>query len=294
MPTTIGTSIGHHVKIFGRWVCDRYAGPLQPILEQDVPAYIAQKFTNALYQRRPPSELLPIEFFVQSDSYLGKPLLTFHIGAGGPVLFDLAWIENNEAVNLVERQAAYAAVTKAMMRAFHAMDYDSMIEHLSMYLWDGETDDDAAFESIIYNYGEEPEDPILPSHVAAKIPDFMKPVRKKTRLTPQLAKLIADLEAATDAIKPSDGENGTISLSDYLYNTEEFMDCATEPPLCLLPLEIFQQELDQVYQHAMENGVMSVITAFPASTSDEIDRAVAAFHLYQKVIEAAEAILTLY
>ncbi|PZR01904.1 MAG: hypothetical protein DI536_37415 [Archangium gephyra] len=81
------------------------------------------------------------------------------------------------------------------------------------------------------------------------------------------------------------------TICDY---DSAYEDCATLPPLTLVPFEHFARELDDVARPGMELGFLDMAGICPLTDPDSIDRWFASLRFGVDLLLAAQALIQLY
>ncbi|MDE2596303.1 MAG: hypothetical protein KGL44_05415 [Sphingomonadales bacterium] len=217
---------------------------------------------------------------------------------------DLGWIEKTNvlmhtlrgSVAPVEwRARAYKALCDTLSIALPVFGYGEMIEELAQYYWDGDTDDERARRNMVEGYGYDSDDLILPSHVAAKRPDFMLAENAgplKNMPKPLRARL-KRLHTAHDALKAF-GHEANAWYFDFHETCEyapDYEECATLPPMTLVPNDQFGAELDEVGWRGMETRFLDIAGMCPLTNASAISHWFASLHLGAELLAAAQDLI---
>ncbi|MGF7152117.1 hypothetical protein FHS96_005786 [Sphingomonas zeicaulis] len=179
--------------------------------------------------------------------------------------------------------------------------YDDLFEEISIYYWEGETDDEAARQTLIDMHGADPadaDDMVVPSTMNARRPDWMLATKaaRPSRMPTELREAIAALRGAHKQVKRFLDEQSAwhfdhATICDY---DPSYEDCSTLPPLTLVPFEHFARELDDVGRIGMETRFLDVAGLCPLTEPDSIDRWFASLRIGVDLLLAAQALIQLY
>lgn len=273
IPTSFDQPLARHHKLIGQWVSTR---------EQTARRYtraqarrrIERIFERAVLDILRPLELAELRVVVLNSEDMDAPAIAIVCDSMGQL--DLGWIETSEAP-IGWRAAAYAALAQTLSAALPVFAYDDLFEEISMYYWDGETDDEGARNSLVAYHGADPEDledTILPSDMNGRRPEWMVAENAGSlRSLPRgLQKALRDLRTAHKALRRTSDEHNAWhfdgpTIHEYLPNFEE---CSSLPPLTLVPVEQFAREVDDVARHGMEYGFMDIAGLCPLPSADRV------------------------
>ncbi|PZR43821.1 MAG: hypothetical protein DI537_61795 [Stutzerimonas stutzeri] len=213
---------------------------------------------------------------------------------------NLGWIEHSDAPT-GWRAAAYKALGATLGSVLPIFGYDDLFEEISIYYWEGETDDEAARQTLIDMHGADPDDTdelVVPSTMNARRPDWMiaEKAARPSRMPAELREAIAALRTAHKQVKRSLDEQGAwhfdhASICEY---DPFYEDCSTLPPLTLVPSEHFARELDDVGRIGMETRFLDLAGLCPLTDPDSIDRWFASLRIGVDLLLAAQALIQLY
>ncbi len=247
--------------MIGRWVISRECSA-QTYTRAQARRHIERIFNTAVLETLGSIELADFRVAVLQSEDGGPPAIAVICDSLGQI--DLGWIETSDAP-IPWRAAAYEALGQTLRCALPIFGYDDLFEDISMYYWEGETDDESARRCQIEYQGVDPDDldeSMLPSAMNARRPEWMiaanaaPSAQLPTGLRQKLRKL-RDAHKALKFIRPErnawhfDGE----LAYEYIPGIEE---CSTLPALTLVPFEQFARELDDVGRQGMELGFMDV------------------------------------
>ena len=211
---------------------------------------------------------------------------------------DLGWIETSDAP-IAWRAAAYVALERLLGSALPIFGYQDLYDEISLYYWEGETDDDAAREALIEFHGADPEEVdgmALPSEMAARRPDWMiaSNAAPPKQLPPGLRKALVELRRAHRALMRERDGNAwffeTETLYEYVPGIEE---CSSLPPLTLVPVEQFACEVDDIGRQGMEMGFMDAAGLCRLPDPASVDAWFSSLRLGVRFLAAAQALLRL-
>lgn len=215
---------------------------------------------------------------------------------------ELGWIEQtNVLANTIKgsvapvgwRARAYKALVGTLAAALPVFTYDDMIEELSGYYWDGQTEDGPAAEAAEM-LGHDPDDIILPSQVHAKKPDFMlaenaAPLKDLPRPLTQILRRLHNAHAALT--KVSEGSAWYFEHEQLIEYAPEYEDAAYLPPMTLVPVDAFTAEVDEVGRMGMETIFQSAAGLCPITDVAAINRWFATLRLGADLLIAAQDLI---
>jgi hypothetical protein len=212
---------------------------------------------------------------------------------------DLGWIEASDAPT-PWRAAAYGMLEQTLGRALPVAGYKDLFDEIALYYWDGETNDEAARRNLVESHGADPDDLdelALPSTMDARRPDWMigTNAAPSRQLPTDLRKSMRKLDRAHKALAnvPPDRNAWHFDMPliyEYVPGIEE---CASFPPLTLVPVEQFARELDDVAQSGMEMGFMDITGMCPLPDPGRIDDWFASLRLGVQFLAAAQELILL-
>ncbi|WP_010339710.1 hypothetical protein [Sphingobium yanoikuyae] len=266
IPVSFDQPLARHHKLIGGWVAslDRTS---RRITRAEARRRIERVFDKAVLDILRPLELVELRVAVLNSEEMDAPAIAIVCDSMGQL--DLGWIETSEA-QIGWRAAAYTALAATLGTALPIFGYDDLFEEISMYYWEGETDDESARNALVTYHGADPddlEDTILPSDMNDRRPEWMvaanaAPLRS---LPIGLRKALRDLRRSHRALRRLLDEHNAWhfdgpTIHEYLPDLE---DCSTLPPLTLVPVEQFAREVDDVARHGMEYGFMDIAGLCP-------------------------------
>lgn len=264
--------------------------------------YIEQEFDRLVMAALGGSDLADLRTVALYGQDGDPPAIAIICDSVGQI--DLGWIEktnvlshtlNGSVAPVGWRAAAYAALCSTLSMVIPLFDFGSMMEELSMYYWDGETEDEGARKAIAYHNGEFEDGMTLPSDVAAKRPDFMLAENKGPLkdMPPALRARLKRLREAYAALKRF-GTEGNAWYFDFEKVTEylpEYEDCATIPPMTLVPAEQFDMELDEVGRAGMELRFFDIAGFCHLTEPAVLDQWFTSLRLGCELLHAAQSLI---
>ena len=296
IPAIFDQPLAAHHKLLGQWAASRERS-VEACTRPEARRRIERIFDAAVLEILRPIEIVDLRIAVLLGEDVGPPAIAVICDSMGQL--DLGWIETSDAP-IPWRAAAYRALDQRLGLALPVFGYDDLFEVISMYYWEGETDDEAARECLIAHHGVDPDelDEIsLPSTMNARRPEWMIGAN-----TAPLAELPIGLSQMLDRLDKAHGALRTLGcdgnawhfdselIGEFLPGTEE---CATLPPLTLVPFEQFARELDDVGRHGMEMGFMDVAGICPLPDSSRIEDWLASLRLGAQFLIAAQQLIQL-
>ena len=283
-----------HHRLIGSWAAQRekLAGACT---RPEARRRIERIFETAVFEILHPIELVDFRIAVLHGDDIGSPAIAVICDSMGQL--DLGWIETGDAP-IPWRAAAYHALEQSLGIALPVFGYDDLFEEIAMYYWEGETDDEAARQCLIEFHGVDPGDLdelSLPSTMNARRPEWMVGANAAPSdgLPSCLRQMLDRLDKAHGNLRALGGEGNawhfdTELIYEYIPGTQE---CATLPPLTLVPFEQFARELDDVGRHGMEMGFMDVAGICPLPDSSRIDDWLASLRIGADFLLAAQALI---
>lgn len=294
IPVLFDGPLAPHHKLIGQWVAARTPGT-QSFTRPEARRHIERVFSQAVHDILGPIDMVELRTVALHGHDHGPPAIAVVCDSLGQI--DLGWIETGDAP-IRWRAAVYKALGQTLGRALPIFGYDDLFEEVSMYYWEGETDDEAARQSMIDMYGAdeiENSEMTLPSTMNARRPEWMiaDNAARPSRLPARLRQLLAELHDAHAALGKCDPERSAWhfdfeTICDYVPGIEE---CATLPPLTLVPFDQFARELDDIGRHGMEMGFMDFCGLCPLPDADRIDDWFATLRAGARFLACAQALL---
>ncbi len=220
---------------------------------------------------------------------------------------DLGWIEkSNVLMNTVFanvapvgwRAAAYQVLEQNLNAALPVFGYADLLEELSAYYWDGETDDEGARAALIGYHGAEADDlaeMTLPSQVHARRPDWMTAKAAPMKyMPPCLRKALTRVRDAHKAVRAlGDGNAWRYDREAMETHLPEYVDRAPLPPITLVPFDHFAREIDDVGRFGMEQGFDDIAGLCVLTGPEMIDPWFASLRLGAELLLAAQDLIAL-
>lgn len=302
IPVSFGETLTSNHLTVGRWVAAHGLASEAAISREEARRLIENTLTAKIHEIIRGLEILGLHVAVLSceespDDVDQPPAILISHNSHGDIFFK--WIED-EAIPVGWRAAAYHAIATTLPRIVPLLALGDMMEELSMWYWDGEIDDEGAKLALIHNHGadeDELDGYVLPSQVEAKVPGWMKSelAARSRCLPPALRRSIIGLKQAARKARGHTGEGGAWSYDrDQLLEYAPWLeDASCVPPVTIVPSNIFEQELDDVYRFGMENGSDDTCGIMAISSAAEVDTWLTSFAAGVAVLKAAEALISL-
>ncbi|WP_240334348.1 hypothetical protein [Sphingobium estronivorans] len=212
---------------------------------------------------------------------------------------DLGWIETGDAP-IAWRAAVYQELEQTLGIVLPIFGYDHLFDEISMYYWDGETDDEAARRCMIEYHGVdegEIDEQSLPSTMNARRPDWMIAANaaQPAQLPSGLRQKLRSLRRARRALKGLQPDRNAWHCDiDLVYQyVPGFEEASSVPPLTLVPSEQFARELDDVGRSGMEMGFMDIAGLCPLTDPGRIDDWLTSLRLGAEFLLAAQNLIEL-
>lgn len=291
IPAVFDAPLAVHHKLVGRWVLSR-ENSTRAYTRVAARRHIERTFEAAVLDVLAPLELVDLRVAVLRSEEDGPPAIAIICESMGQL--DLGWIETSDAP-IAWRAAAYKALESTLGRALPVFGYQDLFDEISMYYWEGATDDEAARECLIAYHGVD-EDSLdgmtLPSEMNERRPEWMIAANAAPSawLPKGLRRRLADLRKTYKALGSLTPERNAWHFDfqvayEYLPGVEE---CASLPPLTLVPFEQFTRELDTAAQHGMEMGFMDIAGICPLPDANHIDDWFASLRCGAEFLKAAQ------
>lgn len=297
--------LASHHRTIGRWVAEREPSA-QRCTRNGARQRIERAFDAAVTEILGPFDLADLRVVALIGEDDLPPALVLVCDSIGQI--DLGWIEKNNVLSntlfgnvapVGWRAAAYQALAQSLRGALPYIGYADLVEEMSAYYWDGETDDEGARKALIEGHGHDPDDldeMTLPSQMAAKRPDWMTAKAAPLKDMPAaLRAALARLRNADIALRASQMAHNAWrhDRDEVLAYLPEYEERAPIPPLTLVPMDQFARELDDVGRFGMEQGFDDVIGLCPLSDPAPIDAWLASLRLGAEVLLAAQDLINL-
>lgn len=304
VPTHFDAPLAPHHKLIGRWVAAT-APTDDDFTRQAARQRIERVFTTAVAEILAPFDLADLRVVALVGDDTLPPALAIICDSVGQI--DLGWIEKtNVLANTLNgpvapvgwRVAAYQALEQTLGAVLPVFGYLDLIEELSAYHWDGETEDEGARRALVETFGCDPDDTdlVLPSDVAAQRPDFMTAKKAPAKdMPPLLRKALCRLRRAHDAVKGGSdaGHAWRFDPNDVIEYFPEREDQSHLPPLTLVPLDHFARELDDVGRFGMEQGFADVTGLCQLRDPSAIDAWLTSLRRGAEFLAAAQDLINL-
>jgi len=269
VPFGFDEPLAPHHRMIGRWLAIRECAD-QPLTRMETRRFITDGFDRAVQVALSAINLADLRVIVLRGQEGLPPAIAIICDSIGET--ELGWIVktnvlshtiNGNVAPVGWRAAAYEALTTRLGFALPIFGYEDFVEELSMYYWDGATDDETARQHIAdYNGYSDDVEIILPSQIAALRPDYMlaKPSPQKD-MPPELRKRLKRLDEAYKALKAFDEKANAwrFDHDQVIEYLPHYMDAGTLPPLTFLPFDIFGQHLDEIGRIAMETSFYDIV-----------------------------------
>lgn len=296
IPVSFDHPLAHHHKLIGHWVAAQ-GQPARQYSRPEARRCIERAFNAAVLETLNPLALANLRVVVLNGEDQGSPAIALICDSLGQL--DLGWIECSDAP-IPWRAAAYKALEQTLGSALPIFSYQDLFDEISMYYWEGETDDEGARQCLINYHGADPDDldeQALPSTMNARKPEWM--ISANSAPLPQLPaglrNALRKLRETHDALRglPED-RNAWHFDSEILYEyVPGIEECSTLPPLTLVPVEFFAAEVDDVGRHGMEYGFMDVAGICPLLHADHITDWFASLQVGTQFLLAAQHLIDL-
>ena len=283
-----------HHQLIGQWILSPATGT-RAYTRVEARRHIERAFGTAVRDILAPVGLADLRVTVLRGNGELPPAIAIVCEDIGQL--DLGWIETGDAP-VSWRAAAYAALEETLGTALPVATYDDLFDEFSMLYWDGETDDEGARLGLIENFGADPGDLrelTLPSTMNARRPAWMIATKaaRPSRLPPGLRQTLDGLRETHEALRnlPEDHNAWHFEQEVVLDYVPEYQDCASFPPLTLVPFEHFAREQDDVAQHGMEYGFMDIVGLCPMPEAAGIDAWLASLRIGARFLLAVQALI---
>lgn len=302
IPAAFDAPLGAHHKAIGRWLIDREASR-ETFTRGEARKHIEQAFDQAVQEAMGNTILADLRVVVlQGDDQQMPPALAIICDSVGQI--DMGWIEKTNVLShtltgsvapVGWRARAYQALN-VLGSVLPVFGYQEMIDELSNYYWDGETDDAEVRRVMVEFHGHDPEDVILPSAIAAKRPDFMlaENAAPLKALPVALRQRLRRLQTAFDALRNFDQPANAFGGFDFHEACEympEYEECSHLAPMTLVPFDDFSREVDEIGRFGMEMGFMNLTGFCPIKDATTVAQWFTSLRLGAEVIAAAQDLI---
>lgn len=285
--------------MLGRWLAEHQPS-VRAITRLEARQQIEAAFEVAVQDVMAGINIAEFRVVVLLGEHDNPPALAIICDSIGQV--ELGWIEQtNVLANTMNglvapvgwRAGAYKALVDTLAAALPLFTYDDMIQELSAYYWDGETEDGPAAEALEM-LGHDPDDTILPSQVHAKKPDFMlaanaAPLKDLPPALAQILRRVHNAHAALTTVR--EGNAWYFEHEQLIEYAPEYEDAAYLPPMTLVPVDAFTAEVDEVGRMGMESIFQSAAGLCPIADVAAIDRWFATLRLGADLLTAAQDLI---
>jgi hypothetical protein len=306
VPTLFDTPLAPHHRALGRWVAARDTDA-QRFTRDEARKHIERVFNDAVMDILKPLEIAGYRVAALLGDNERPPALAVICDSIGQL--DLKWIEKSnvlrntalEQVAPVAWQAtAYKELSDRLGIALPVFGYGDLFDEVSLWFWEGATDDEAAKRFLVDMHGADPEDLgdyTLPSEMNARRPDWMLPEKAVAlkHLPKGLAAKIRAFRRAFDVLKntQTDGSAWRFDFDEIREYLPHLEDAATLPPMTIVPFDEFAREIDEVCRTGMEYGFMDVAGLCPITDAASIDAWFASFKLGVDFLLRAQELIDL-
>lgn len=296
IPAVFDHPLGPHHKMIGRWAASRDAtqGGYSRV---EACRLIERTFRIATLDVLASVVLADLRVVVLRGEVDRPPAICIICESAGQL--DLGWIETSDAP-IGWRAAAYAALERMLGRVLPVFAYQDLFEEISLWYWEGETDDAAALDHMVACHGVDRDDLdglSLPSAMNDRRPAWM--IRERATRTGRLPPKLRDMVKTLGRLH---GEIGRVDPQDNAWHLEYEVACdylprieerSFLPPMTLVPIEHFAREIDDIAQHGMEVGFMDLAGLCPLSDDSKIDRWMSSLRLGVELLTTAQALIQL-
>lgn len=296
IPILFDQALAPHHKLIGRWVATRKEAT-RIYTRPEARQHIERTFKKAVLKILDPIEFVDLRVAVFTGEGELPPAVAIACNDMGPL--DLGWIENSDAP-IPWRAATYGALERSLGFVLPIYGYDDLFEEISIYYWDGETDDEAARQCLIGCHDIDPDDLdefSLPSAMNARRPEWMigSNAAQSAQLPIALRQKLLRFHQAHNALRRIEPEcNAWHFDMEILAGYVPFIDEYSRlPPLTLVPGEQFAREIDDVGQYGMETGFIDFAGIFPLTEVSQIDDWFASLQLGAQFLAAAQDLIHL-
>ena len=303
VPGGFDAPLAAHHKLIGRWV-DHHAPAAGPLTRAEARRHIEQAFQREVLGILGGNTLADLRVIaLAGNDDLGPPAIAIICDSVGQI--DLGWIEQtNVLANTLKGSVAPVGWRAAAYQALHQIaavlpifSFAEMMEELSAYYWDGETEDEPARHALVTFHGQDLEDMVLPSQIRVKRPDYMlagnaDPMKA---LPPVLRAKLCRLTAAWNAVQghKSAADAWHIDACQVYEYLPEYEDTAPMAPMTLVPFDDFAEQLDLIGQYGMEHGFFNIAGFCPLTGPDVLAQWFASLRLGAELLAAAQDLIDL-
>ena len=295
IPVMFDRPLAAHHKLVGSWVASKEQETVHRT-RPEARRHIERVFQTEVLESLRSCTIADLRVVVLNGESCGAPAVAIVCDSVGQL--DLGWIEDSKRP-IPWRAAAYRVLERTLGSALPIFCYDDLFDNISMYYWDGETEDAAAREALVALHGDsEIAAQTMPSEMNARRPEWMLAARAAptSKLPTALRRALRELRDAHAALTNLPDEHHAWRLEmDVLYEyVPGIEECSPLPPLTLVPVEQFAVEVDDVGRHGMEYGFMDVTGLCPMTHSTAIDVWHASLAAGARLLRAAKHLIELY
>lgn len=303
VPGAFEVPLGQHQKLLGRWAATR-DDPAALYTRQEGLHRIEQLFEAEVLEILKPVDIAEYRVVVLHGPAGLPPAVGVACNSIGQV--ELGWIARDNVLSnailfgvapLAWRATAYNALAETLWAALPVFGYLDLIEEMSNYYWDGNTEDEGARQALIEWHGADPDDldEMLPSAMHAKLPDWMqsKNARSSRKFPARLRQLLERLREAHKALRDF-GQHTNAWHYDHdelLAYLPDAYDASTIPPMTLVSADHFGRELDDIGRLGMESGFMDTAGLCPLPNPDRLDEWFVSLKLGADFLVAAQDLI---
>ncbi|MBC2668742.1 hypothetical protein ACFOON_15260 [Novosphingobium piscinae] len=301
VPSGFDAPLGVHHKAIGRWLAER-DGSAERITRGEARRYIETEFDKAVRAELSKVQLADLRVVALTGEDHGPPAIALICDNVGEI--ELGWITKaNVLANALDgvvapvgwRAAAYRALEQLLGYALPVFGFEEFMDEMSMWMWDGATDDADAIRFMGEFHGlDDIEEMTLPSHLRARRPDYMtrKPAPLKD-MPPSLRDRLRRLRETCKALNAvadttSAWRHDREALSYYLPHYE---DGSCTLPLTLVPFDQFGQQLDEIADHAMQTNFYDIVGLTTIEEPARLDAWFESLRLGAEFIAAAQDLI---
>jgi hypothetical protein len=296
IPAMFDGPLAPHHKMIGRWAVSREPAE-RMFTRPEARRHIERLFGTAIREILKPIDLADLRITVLRGHQGAPTAIAIVCESLGQL--DLGWIETSDAP-MSWRAAAYRALEKSLGRALPVFGYQDLLNEISLYYWDGETDDEAVRQALIDYHGADPDDldgHMLPSEMNERRPEWMiaanaaEPGQLPTSLRQKLRRLRETHQTLGKVPPERDAWQFDLEIIyDYVPDYEK---CSSLPPLTLVPFDQFSRELDDIARSGMEMGFMDVVGLCQLPDADRVGDWFASLQQGADFLSAAQDLIQL-
>lgn len=303
IPSGFDAPLGPHHRIIGQWVA-RHAPADRLFTRAEARRHIEQSFQRAVLEIIGINTLADLRVTVLAgDGDAQPPAIAILCDSIGQI--DMGWIElTNVLANTAQgfvapvgwRGRAYGALHH-LAAVLPLFGFDEMMEELSGYYWDGETEDEGARHTLVTYHGHDPDDVILPSQIRERRPDYMLAANAAPlkALPPALRAALRRVETAWKSVQRCKEQGNAWHFDAYQITSylPEYEDVSPLPAMTIVPFDVFAEELDNIGQAGMEYGFHNICGLCPLTGPDVLDQWFASLRHGAELIAAVQDLIDL-